>query len=84
MSKNSTTSEVLAWIAEIFEEPLENIRPEVTKEEIKSWDSLGVLTLMAGLDENYEILLTEEEILELKSIEDVLTLLRKHGKLKED
>ncbi len=83
MSEKSTIPEVLAWIAEIFEEPLENIRPEIKKEEIAAWDSLGVLTLMAGLDETYEILLTEEEILELKSVEDVLNLLRKHGKLKE-
>ena len=83
MSENSTIAEVLAWIAEIFEEPLENIRPEMKKEEIEAWDSLGVLTLMASLDETYEILLTEEEILELKSIEDVVNLLRKHGKLKE-
>ncbi len=84
MSENSTPAEVLAWLAEMFEESLENIRPEVTKEEIKAWDSLGVLTLMASLDETYEILLTEEEILELKSIQDVLNLLRKHGKMKED
>jgi len=83
MSENSTIAEVLAWIAEVFEMPLENIRPEMKKEDIEAWDSLGVLNLIAGLDETYGILLTQEEILELKSIEDVLKLLRKHGKLKE-
>ena len=83
MPEYSTVEEVMAWIAELFEEPVENIRPEIKKEEIKAWDSLGVLNLMASLDETYDILLTEEEILELKSVEDVIILLRKHGKLKE-
>ena len=40
--------EVLTWIAELFEEPLDNIRPDTSRDDIDAWDSLGVLNLMGG------------------------------------
>ena len=55
-----TEQEALKWIAELFEEPVENIRPETKQDEVEGWDSLGVLSLMAGLDEEFDILMTEE------------------------
>lgn len=82
MAKDS--SEILAWVAEVFETPLEKIRPETKKDEIEAWDSLGILTLMARLDEDFHILLTEEEIQQLRSVQDILNLLRKREMLRED
>lgn len=78
-----STSEILAWVAEVFEVPVEKIRPETKKNEIEAWDSLGILTLMARLDEDFHILLTEEEIQQLRSVEDILNLLRKREMLKD-
>ena len=75
------TEEALEWIAELFEEPVENFRPETPRDEIPAWDSLGILTLMARLDEDFEILLEEEEVQELRSIGDILDALRRHEKL---
>jgi acyl carrier protein len=75
------TDEALEWIAELFEEPVENFRPETPRDEIPAWDSLGILTLMARLDEDFEILLEEEEVQELRSIGDILDALRRHEKL---
>ena len=76
-----TLEEALAWIADLFEESVEDIHPETLKEDIPAWDSLGVLTLMADLDENFDILLTEEEMLELQKINDIFEILRRNGKL---
>jgi acyl carrier protein len=76
--------EALAWVADLFETPVEAIQPETKKEEIEAWDSLGVLNLMARLDEEFQILLTEEEIQELKSVGDILNLLRRHNQLGEE
>jgi len=36
---------------------------------------------MADLDENFDILLTEEEMLELQKINDIFEILRRNGKL---
>ena len=76
-----TTDEALEWIAELFEEPVENITPETPRVDIPAWDSLGILTLMARLDEDFEILLEEEEVQELRSVNDILEALRRYGKL---
>jgi acyl carrier protein len=73
--------DILDWVAETFEAPAEKIRPETKRDEIDAWDSLGILTLMARLDEDFHILLTEEEIQQLRSVEDILNLLRKRGVL---
>ena len=76
-----TLEEALTWIADLFEESVEDIDPETLKEDIPAWDSLGVLTLMADLDENFGILLTEEEMLELQKVNDIFEILRRNEKL---
>lgn len=76
-----TLSEALEWIANLFEEAVEKIKPETTRDEIDAWDSLGVLTLIAALDEKFNIVMTEKEIEELKKVNDILDILRRNGKL---
>ena len=82
MAKN--LNEVLAWVAEVFETPVEKIRPETTRDEISAWDSLGILTLMARMDVDFQVLPTEEEIQQMKSVADILAVLRRHDKLGEN
>ena len=74
-----TEHEALKWIAELFEEPVENIRPETKQDEVDGWDSLGVLSLMAGLDEEFDILMSEEEMQNLHTVADILEVLKKNG-----
>lgn len=69
----------LSWIAEIFEEAVDDIRPETSSEDIPAWDSLGVLTLMAAFDEEFDIQLSDEEIQELRIVEDILAVFERHG-----
>ena len=76
-----TLQEALNWIAELFEESVEDITPETLKEDIPAWDSLGILALMASLDEDFNILLTDDEVQNLKKVDDVFELLRKNGQL---
>jgi acyl carrier protein len=75
------TEEALAWIAETFEENLENIQPDTPREKVEAWDSLGMLALMARFDEDLEIILDEDQAAELKTIGDVLEIMRAHGHL---
>ena len=81
MRQLDNIEEALRWIAEIFEENPKNIRPETPREEVGAWDSLGMLALMAGLDEELEIILDEDQLAELKTIGDVLEIIRAHGRL---
>ena len=76
-----TLEETLQWIANIFEEPVENIKSDTPRDEIVAWDSLGILTLMAGLNEEFDITMTETEIQDMKSVQDILDLFKGKGKL---
>jgi len=73
--------EALEWIADLFEESPENIKSDTPRDEIPAWDSLGILTLMSRLDEDFEILLSDDEVQDLRSVNDILDALRRHGKL---
>ncbi len=75
------TEEALRWIANLFEEQVENITPETPREKIEAWDSLGILTLMAALNENFDIILSENEIQELRKVGDIFAVLSDRGKL---
>ena len=75
------SQEALDWISETFEDPPGRIGVATVREEIPGWDSLGTLSLIAALDERFNIHLSEQDIEELKSVGDILELLRRHDAL---
>jgi acyl carrier protein len=75
------TEDALTWLAEIFEEPPGRLTADMSRDDVPAWDSLGTLTLIAGLDERFDIQLGEEEIDAMQRISDVLALLQRQGKL---
>ena len=76
-----TQNEALAWLAGIFEESPDALRPDTPRDEIAAWDSLGVLTLMAELDEKFNIQLEADEMENMKKVQDLLAVLERHGAL---
>ncbi len=79
MKMNTETA--LKWIAEVFNESPGGITPETNREDIPEWDSLGVLTLMADLDEKFDILLTADQMGAMTKVNDILEVLQQHQKL---
>ena len=73
-----TAQDAIAWVAGIFDEQVNRLTPETPRTDIPAWDSLGMLKLIAGLDEDFHILLTESELLELRSVGDILEILRRN------
>ena len=49
-----TEKEAVEWVAQMFDQPVEQLSAETPRDDIAMWDSLGVLTLMAELDESAE------------------------------
>lgn len=76
-----TQSEALEWVARLFEEPPGRLTPETGRADIEAWDSLGVLTLMAGLDSDFGVMVSDEELQEIERVGDILEVLRKYDKL---
>jgi acyl carrier protein len=77
------TQEALNWIAEVFEEPAGRITAATERKAIPGWDSLGTLSLIAALDEKFDIHVDEQEIEAMAKVEDVFAVLRRHGALAE-
>lgn len=78
-----TQADALAWIERLFEVSAGDLTPDTPREEIEAWDSLGVLTLMAALDSDFGIQLSDEQIQGMKSVSDILAILSANGKLAE-
>lgn len=76
-----TEQSALEWIGALFHEAPERLTPQTARAEIAEWDSLGVLTLLASLDSDYEIVLSDDEVQGIRCVGDVLDLLRRRGKL---
>ncbi len=76
-----TSQEAVDWVCEIFEEAPGALQPETPREEVPLWDSMGVLALMAGMDEKFGIMVTDADIKAMHKVDDILAVLRRHGKL---
>lgn len=77
------TQDALSWIAEVFEEPAGRIDAATERSAIPGWDSLGTLSLIAALDEKFDIHLDEKEIEAMAKVDDILAVLRRQGALAE-
>lgn len=69
------------WLAALFEEPAGVLSEQTPRESIQGWDSLGTLTLMAEMDEKFDIQLSEKDVAMFASIGDIVGLLADRGKL---
>jgi acyl carrier protein len=83
MAQQITTHDALQWVAGLFEEPADRISAATLREAIPAWDSLGILTLMAGLDERFDIRLSAAEIGPLQSVGAILEILSRRGCLSD-
>ncbi len=76
-----TQREAVEWIAELFEVSPQELTPDTPRNNIPAWDSLGTLTLMASLDGDLGIVLSDEEVQTIKGVGDILEVMRRNGKL---
>lgn len=75
-----STAEALQMLGETFAESTPLV-PDMSRDEVDGWDSMGALMLMAELDERFGLQLTAEESRDMRRIGDLLDYLRAHGVL---
>lgn len=51
--------------------------------DVPAWDSMGVLLLMAEMDERFGITISESELANLRSVTDIVNLVKRAGLLTE-
>ena len=85
MSDNALSiSHALSMIAEAINTPEDEVQPATSLEDLEGWDSMGVLLLMAELDERFSLLLEEETIGSFSTVADILKRLKDAGVLLDE
>lgn len=72
-----TENDVLVMIAQTLMIDSSAITPATRKEKIPEWDSLGIISIMAMLEDEFQITLSIEEAAALNGMPDLLAVLRK-------
>lgn len=52
---------------------------ELTRAQVDTWDSLGVVSLAVGIDETFGYHCTPDEAMGLSSVPDIIALLKSKG-----
>lgn len=67
--------EFLAQIAEVFEVEIGEINLDTKFKEHDNWSSLTSLTLFAMLDDVYSINISDEELQQMNTLEEIFSLI---------
>ena len=68
-------SRVRSIFSDIFQIPLEQVKPESSPDNIANWDSLQHLNLVLALEQEFNVQFTPEEIEQILSVELAAALL---------
>ena len=66
-------------IGHVFDVEVSKISDESNPETIESWDSMNMYVLIDEIETEFNIKFDLDEILEIKSVGNIKTLLTKHG-----
>jgi len=66
----------LKFFCEILEiDNIEEISEQTELEEIDEWDSIGLLSIISGADDEFGVTLSPSELEEAKTVSDIIKLL---------
>jgi len=63
--KRNLKKRIINVMSSVFEIPIDKITNDSSQDTIESWDSLKHMNLIVSLEEEFEIELTDDEILEM-------------------
>ncbi len=73
---------VRSELADIFSEVFEHAEPlkaTTSSDDVARWDSLSHIALVRCIEQSFDIALTMDEMLEMRSIADIERVLARHG-----
>ncbi len=68
-------NKVLKLVAQIMGIPLERVTAESSPDSIEQWDSLKHMHLVLAIEEAFGIQLTDEEIVAIKDVRSIISLI---------
>jgi acyl carrier protein len=76
---NANHEKLRQLILDIFLVPPEAYRPDLRRDEIPTWDSLGIVSLAVGIQDTFGYHLSPEEAMGLQGLSDVIVILQRQG-----
>ncbi len=70
---------LISVLTEVFGLRTDQIVPELTKEEVGSWDSLKQMDLVMSLEREFSIILEITDIIRLNSVANIIDVLTDKG-----
>jgi acyl carrier protein len=52
---------------------------EMSREDVDTWDSLGLVSMAVGIDETFGYHFSQEEALSIKKVQDIVDILESKG-----
>jgi acyl carrier protein len=74
----TTLQRVCAVVAACFQLPAETVTPDTSPESVEAWDSLGHLTLMLALEQEFAVQIDPEQMEDLTSVGAIAEQLDSH------
>lgn len=76
-----TETDMMVMISEALLVDPSQITVNSQKDEIPEWDSMGLMSIMAMIDDEFQITLSMEEAEAWNAVSDIILLLKKLGKI---
>lgn len=67
---------VIEIIAKVLLVPVEDVTPEIEIGELDEWDSLHNVSIFAELEKEFEIKITQDMLVDLENVEDIISLVK--------
>jgi acyl carrier protein len=75
----NTKNKIFEIVAKVCETEINNITENSTIGDFPAWDSMGHLTIIAGVEETFDISFEPEEMMEIEDVKDIIEAV--NGKL---
>jgi acyl carrier protein len=70
---------VLRIVSEVMNVPMEGLGDDTSPDTVENWDSLKHMNLILALEEEFQLTFTDEEIVQMLSVEIIIETLREKG-----
>ncbi len=79
MTMNMSIDKLRATFADSLGLPLSDITNELTYNSVAQWDSVAHMTLVAAIEDAFDILIETEDVIDLSSFGKAQEILAKYG-----
>lgn len=72
---NTLKTSLSKIMSDIFNIPLETIDVEISMKSCPEWDSFNQMTLIAVIEEEFEIILSDDDVIAMNSFESIIKII---------